>query len=76
MSHKITCKDGYRCAPDGHTVQHFDCGAEVAGKVAHMAVRDGAAAPVSYDPREEVKVEAKIETKAAPKRRTRAKKDS
>lgn len=49
---KITARNGYRCAPDGVTVQHYAFGDEVAGIVAAWAIADGYA-------------EAIIETKPA-----------
>jgi len=39
---KITNKDGYDCAPSGHTVEHFKCGEVVTGQVATWALADGA----------------------------------
>lgn len=49
---KITARNGYRCAPDGVTVQHFAFGDTVDGIVAAWAIADGYA-------------EAIIETKPA-----------
>lgn len=43
---KITKKDGYECAPDGHTVVTFECGAIVDGRVADWACADRAASRI------------------------------
>lgn len=43
MKAKITSKEGYRCAPEGHTVVRFGFGEIVTGKVAEWALADGAA---------------------------------
>lgn len=64
---KITKPEGYRCAPDGSTVQHFAFGTKVEGKVADWALADGAAQRM-FDPREETKVESAPETKTKPRR--------
>lgn len=40
---KITAEQGYRCAPDGHTVRVFACGDVVQGQVAEWALADKAA---------------------------------
>lgn len=43
MKAKITAADGYRCAPEGHTVVTFPMGEIVTGHVAEWAVADKAA---------------------------------
>ena len=43
MKAKITRKEGYRCAPDGRTVEVFECGEIVTGQVAKWALADKAA---------------------------------
>ena len=40
---KITNKDGYKCAPAGHTVVTIPFGTVVEGKVAEWALADKAA---------------------------------
>lgn len=62
----ITAPQGFRCAPDGHTVRLFPAGAPVDGQVAEWAVAAGAAKREAFDPR--------TETKTAPKRRGRPRK--
>lgn len=47
---RITSPGGYRCAPDGHTVQVFAMGQVVTGKAAELALEDGAGVAV-HDPR-------------------------
>ena len=59
---KITSKDGYRCAPNGYTVEVFPCGTIVDGKVAKWAISDRAASAM-FDPREATKVVGPDETK-------------
>ncbi len=59
---KITKKDGYRCAPQGHTVVDFPFGTEVTGQVAEWALADHAAKRL-FDPRKETKVVSPPETK-------------
>ncbi len=59
---KITAKDGYRCAPEGHTVVVFAFGEIVTGKVAKCALVDKAASRL-FDPREKTKVITPPETK-------------
>lgn len=63
MRATINAPLGYRCAPDGKTVKHYPEGEQVTGIVAEWAIADGAAV-ATYDPREDVKVEAVPETKA------------
>lgn len=67
---KITKQDGYRCAPEGHTVVLFPLGAVVTGKVAEWALADRAASRMFDAP--ENKVKGPTETKA--KRTRKAKK--
>ena len=62
MKAKITHKDGYNCAPHGHTVEHYPYGAAVDGQVAKWALADGKAS-ADFDPRSETKVFAPTETK-------------
>lgn len=40
---KITCREGYKCAPQGHTVILFPFGKIVEGQVADWACKDGSA---------------------------------
>jgi len=47
MEAKITKEGGYLCAPAGHTVMHFLLGQIVNGRVAELALADGAAVPIS-----------------------------
>ena len=60
---KITCKEGYRCAPDGVRVEVFAFESVVAGKVAEWAIADGAARRM-FDPRTDTQVQSVPETKA------------
>ena len=59
---KITNKDGYRCAPDGHTVIVIPFGTVVDGQIAEWALADKAASAM-FAPVEERKVVAPPETK-------------
>ena len=59
---KITNKDGYRCAPDGHTVIVIPSGTVVEGQIAEWALADKAASAM-FAPVEERKVVAPPETK-------------
>lgn len=68
---QITRTDGFRCAPDGHTVIVIPMGATVHDKVAEWALAANAAAAI-FSQIEERKVVAPLETKA---KRGRAKKD-
>lgn len=68
---KITKKDGYKCAPDGHTVVTVPFGATVDGQIAEWALADRAASRM-FDPREETKVVAPDETKAKQSKRRKA----
>lgn len=72
---KITRPDGFRCAPEGHTVITIPCGTIVEGQVAEWALADRAASRM-FDPRTETKVESPPETKAEPKKRGRPRKKS
>ena len=65
---KITKADGYKCAPEGHTVITYPFGAIVEGQVAEWALGDHAASRM-FDPRTEKKVVAKVETKAKRKKK-------
>lgn len=47
MDVKITKAGGYLCAPSGHTVMHFLEGQIVNGRVAELAIADGAGVPIS-----------------------------
>ena len=60
---KITKQDGYRCAPDGHTIITLPMGAIVDGQIAEWALADKAAQRM-FDPRKERKVIAPSERKA------------
>jgi len=69
---KITYTGGYRCAPDGHTVQLFKLGQIVEGEVADWAVDENYAIwikpkdePIetASPPTLETKIEAATETK-------------
>lgn len=64
---KITKKDGYRCSPNGFTIETFAFGQIVEGRVAQWALDDRAAQRL-FDPREETKVQEISETKAKPKK--------
>lgn len=60
---KITKKDGYRCAPNGATVEVFLYGDIVTGRVAEWALADHAASRM-FDPRTDVQAETSpLETK-------------
>jgi hypothetical protein len=63
MQAKITATYGYKCAPDGHTVLNFANGQIVSGKVAEMAVEDGAAVAIEVGP---------IDTKITPPAETKS----
>ncbi len=65
---KITKKDGYKCAPKGHTVETFAFGEIVEGQVAEWAVADHAAQAM-FDPRDKPKTPPKLETKQKRKRK-------
>jgi hypothetical protein len=81
MRAKIVNRNGYRCAPDGHTVRSFALGDIVTGEVAAWAVDERCAIPVVETPAPPV-LEAKVivpqETKPAPpanRQARRSKKD-
>lgn len=57
---KITARNGYRCAPDGVTVQHYAFDQEVDGMVAAWAIADGYAVAII-----ETKPAEALETKPA-----------
>lgn len=60
---RITRKGGYKCAPQGHTVETFAEGIVVTGKVAEWALADRAASRM-FDPVAETKVTPPNEAKA------------
>ena len=64
MKAKITNPNGYKCAPEGHTIMHFDAGSIVEGVVAEMAILDGHAMAFQ-DVEIETKVVAPDEIKVA-----------
>jgi hypothetical protein len=64
MKAKITSPNGYKCAPEGHTIMHFDAGSIVEGVVAEMAILDGHAMAFQ-DVEIETKVVAPDEIKVA-----------
>lgn len=70
---KITKRDGYKCAPQGHSLQTFPFGAIVSGQVAEWAIADKAAQRM-FDPRSDVQASVELETKA-PAKRGRPRKD-
>lgn len=39
----VTLERDYRCAPEGHTVESYKAGDVVTGRVAELALQDGAA---------------------------------
>lgn len=59
MKAKITHPHGYKCAPEGHTIVHFDTGSIVEGAIAEMAIADGAATIFR-----DAEIEAKVVTPA------------
>ncbi len=61
---KITNLDGYKCAPEGHTVVFFPFGSIVTGKAAEFALSDRAARMMLDAP----------ETKITPPKETKRKK--
>lgn len=70
---KITAKEGFRCAPDGHTIITIPFGTEVDGQIAKWAL-DAHKASRMFDPRTDTQaMSAAPETKDAPKRRGRKK---
>lgn len=70
---KITRPEGFTCAPEGHAVVTIPQGAEVFGRVAEWAIKQGAGRAM-FDPRDGRKVVAAPETKQAPKKRGRPRK--
>jgi hypothetical protein len=64
MKAKITNPNGYKCAPEGHTIMHFDAGSIVEGVIAEMAILDGHAMAFQ-DVEIETKVVAPTEIKVA-----------
>ena len=62
---KITKPNGYKCAPDGHTVITVPFNTIVDGKIAEWALADKAASAM-FDPVHERKIIAPIETKVDP----------
>ena len=64
MKAKITNPNGYKCAPEGHTIMHFDAGSIVEGVIAEMAILDGHAMAFQ-DVEIETKVVAPSEVKVA-----------
>lgn len=71
MKAKITTPNGYKCAPEGHTIMHFDAGSIVEGVIAEMAILDGHATAFQ-DVEIEAKVVAPTETKVESKADTKA----
>ena len=55
MKAKITNPNGYKCAPEGHTIMHFDAGSIVEGVIAEMAILDGHAMAF-----QDVEIETKV----------------
>lgn len=60
---KITKPNGYKCAPEGHTVITVPFGTVVEGVIAEWALADKAASAM-FDPVSERKVIVPTETKA------------
>jgi len=58
---KITLREGYRCAPDGHTIVTIPFGETVDGKIAEWALADRAASRMFPDM--ETKPAAPVERK-------------
>jgi hypothetical protein len=67
---KITKPEGYKCAPNGATVQHFAHGEVVSGQVAKWAIADRAAQAI-FDPRTDTQA---IQSAPEVKRRGRPRK--
>lgn len=67
---KITKREGYTCAPDGHTKATFPFGTIVDGQVAQWALQDRAASAV-FDQRDTTGLQSAPETKAKSKGRSR-----
>lgn len=70
---KITAAQGYRCAPDGHTIITIPQHTIVEGRVAEWAIADRAASRM-FDPVQETAAGVELETKDQPKRRGRPRK--
>jgi hypothetical protein len=68
---KVILSRAYACAPEGHTVIRFEAGETVEGKVAELALADGAAVEVNVMPALETKIEPPSETKTPAKNRTK-----
>ena len=71
MKAEITSPQGFRIAPEGHTVLTFKCGEIVAGMVAEEAVLAGAARRIDEIA---ASLERKIDEPQAVKRRGRPRK--
>lgn len=65
MDVKITKAGGYLCAPSGHTVMHFLEGQIVNGRVAYLALADGAGIEINMTKAADLehKVEPPVEMK-------------
>ena len=59
----------YACAPEGHTVFKFEAGETVEGKIAELALADGAAREATPVPVLETKIDPPSETKTPAKSR-------
>lgn len=68
MRAKITKQDGYKCAPEGHTIVTIPFGTIVEGRVAEWALAAHAASRM-FDPVKERKVIVPTETKKRGRRR-------
>lgn len=66
---EVTNPRGFRCAPDGHTVEVYLQGSIVQGQVARWAVDSGDA---SYIPAYETKIVAPEEVKTSRRKRKAA----
>jgi hypothetical protein len=53
----------WACAPEGHTIIRYDAGENVEGKVAELALADGAAVEVNDMSALENKIEQPLEVK-------------
>ena len=53
----------WACAPEGHTIIRYDAGENVEGKVAELALADGAAVEVNVMSALENKIEQPLEVK-------------
>lgn len=70
---RITKEDGFRCAPEGHTVITIPKGADVEGRVAEWALSAHAASRL-FDPRTDTQAETSAPEVKAPKKRGRPRK--